>query len=102
MDETDWEIFSENPNLVPLLEKNPRKIKLSYLCKNPNAMHLLEKYSYLQYFNWNNLSENPGIFEIDYMKTKKNMVDIFFEELMMVALHPNRIMKWLEEGFKDF
>lgn len=43
---------------------------------NPNAMHLLEKYSYLQYFNWNNLSENPGIFEIDYMKTKKNMVDI--------------------------
>jgi len=36
------------------------------------------------------------------MKTKKNMVDIYFEELMMVALHPNRIMKWLEEGFEDF
>jgi hypothetical protein len=36
------------------------------------------------------------------MKTKKNMVDIFFEELIMVALHPTRIMKWLEEGFENF
>ena len=70
------------------------------LSSNPNAMHLLEEEP--DYIDWYLLTNNPSIFEIDYMKTKKNMVDIFFEELMMVTLHPNRIMKWLEEGFKDF
>jgi hypothetical protein len=29
---------------------------------------------------------------------KKQMVDIYFEELMMVALHPSRIQKLLDMG----
>jgi hypothetical protein len=30
------------------------------------------------------------------------MTSIYFEELMMVSLHPNRISKWLCAGFDDF
>jgi hypothetical protein len=30
------------------------------------------------------------------------MVDIYFEELIKVALHPNRILSWLDTGFEDF
>jgi hypothetical protein len=33
---------------------------------------------------------------------KKQMVDIFYEELMMVALHPKRISAWLDAGFENF
>jgi len=33
---------------------------------------------------------------------KKQMVDIYCEELMMVALHPKRISAWLDAGFEDF
>jgi hypothetical protein len=33
---------------------------------------------------------------------KKQMVDIYFEELIMVALHPKRISAWLDAGFEDF
>jgi len=30
------------------------------------------------------------------------MVDIYFEELIMIALHPKRISAWLDAGFEDF
>jgi hypothetical protein len=33
---------------------------------------------------------------------KKQMVDIYFEELMMVSFHPKRISAWLDAGFEDF
>jgi hypothetical protein len=33
---------------------------------------------------------------------KKQMVDIFLEELMMVACHSKRISAWLDAGFEDF
>jgi hypothetical protein len=33
---------------------------------------------------------------------KKQMVDIFLEELMMAAFHPKRISAWLDAGFEDF
>jgi hypothetical protein len=73
-----WHNLSTFPNAIPFLEKNPDKISWSYL------------------------SKNPSIFELDYKTMKKQMVDIFCEELMMVALHPKRISAWLDAGFEDF
>jgi hypothetical protein len=52
--------------------------------------------------NWAMLSRHLSIFEFDYKTMKKQMVDIYFEELMMVALHPRRISAWLDAGFEDF
>jgi hypothetical protein len=48
--------------------------------------------------DWDRLSENPSIFELDYEFLRKRM-DIIREELMMKAWHPTRIMKWVESGF---
>jgi hypothetical protein len=33
---------------------------------------------------------------------KKQMVDIYLEELMKVAFHPKRILAWLDAGFEEF
>jgi hypothetical protein len=33
---------------------------------------------------------------------KKQIVDIYFEELIMVSLHPKRISAWLDAGFEDY
>jgi hypothetical protein len=126
----NWDGLSVNPNAIHLLEANQDKISWWRLTLNPNpkAFHLLEKnlhklddedvntWHMLSAFpnaipfleknqdkiNWDTLSKNPSIFEIDYKTMKKQMVDIYFEELMMVALHPKRISAWLDAGFEDF
>jgi hypothetical protein len=66
-------------------------------------MHLLEKnQDKLDNSCWYFISHNPYIFELDLKKMKKQMVDIYLEELMKVALHPRRISAWLDAGFEDF
>jgi hypothetical protein len=42
-----------------------------------------------------------NIFEYDYNNMKKNM-DYIREDLMKVALHPNKISYWLDNDFEDF
>lgn len=85
---------------IHLLEANFDKISWWKLSQNPNAIHLLEKNP--DKINWAMLSRHLSIFEFDYKTMKKQMVDIYFEELMMVALHPRRISAWLDAGFEDF
>ena len=89
-----WDCLSANPNAIHILEKNLDKIDWWFLSANPNAIHLLEKNQHKIY--WSYLSTNPSIFEVDYKTMKKQMVDIYLEELMMVALHPKRISAWLD------
>ena len=99
-DKIKWRHLSKNPNAIHLLEANPDKINWPILSKNPNAIHLLEKNQ--DKIDWQFLSTNPSIYEIDYKTMKKQMVDIYFEELMMVSFHPKRISAWLDAGFEDF
>jgi hypothetical protein len=95
----NWNWLSTNPNAIHLLGTNPEKINWEYLSENPNASHLLEKNP--EIIDWNLLSANPSIFEIDYRTMKKQMVDIYLEELMKVVFHPKRISAWLDAGFED-
>jgi hypothetical protein len=63
-----WERMSENPNAIHILESHPDKIHWYSLSENPNAMHLLEAYFKNQpapFIDWDSLSANPSIFEID-------------------------------------
>jgi hypothetical protein len=83
-----------------IIEKNQDKINCDWLSGNPNAIPLLEKNQ--DKINWVMLSSNPSIFEIDYRTMKKQMVDIYLEELMKVAFHPKRILAWLDAGFEEF
>jgi hypothetical protein len=125
VDKFYWYWLSRNPNAIPFLEKNPDKICWWRLSANPNAIHLLEANQ--DKIHWDMLSTNPNaihlfeqnqekivriaggcllkhpsIFVIDYKTMKKQMVDIYFEELIMVALHPKRISAWLDAGVEDF
>jgi hypothetical protein len=96
MDKVDWWALSMNPNAIHLLEQNMDKVDWWTLSMNPNAIHLLEQNMYK--ICWSGLSANPNIFERDYMKMAEMRTRIILEELMKSALHPRRIVKFLELG----
>ncbi|NBU31514.1 MAG: hypothetical protein EBS41_08475 [Actinobacteria bacterium] len=96
-DKIDWGYLSSNPNAIGLLERNLDKIDWVQLSKNPNAIHLI-KNNLDKPIDFEYLSGNPSIFELDYGFLKGRM-DIIREELMMKAWHPSRVIKWIEEGF---
>jgi hypothetical protein len=47
------------------------------------------------------LSQNPSIFEPDYLAMSIDRTRIIYQELMEQAWHPSRIIKWIESDF-DF
>ena len=99
-DKIDWHSLSENPKAIHLIEENLDKINSFKLHKNPNAIHLLGRPNIKRlrdsYYNycWENLSENPSIFEIDYKSVAK-IIAPFKEELMQRCFHPSRLVRYL-------
>ena len=59
VDKINWNMLSENPNAIHLLENNLDKINWIHLSLNPNAIHLLE--NNLDKINWYALSRNPNL-----------------------------------------
>ena len=57
----DWQLLSENPNAIHILEQNLDKVDWDGLSKNPNAIHILEQN--LDKVHWKHIWENPAIFE---------------------------------------
>jgi hypothetical protein len=124
-DEIDWKQLSQNPMAMTLLEKNQDKINWGFFCCNTSAniVSILEKnmdkikdddwdglslddmHENTIYFleknqdkiDWDFLSGNPNIFELDYFALKERC-SIYKEELIQVALHPFRIQKYLDLG----
>jgi hypothetical protein len=97
-----WERLSENPAAISFLKKNIDKIRWEHLTKNPNAIQIYEDYpeqmrNHLSYIDFENISVNSPIFEIDYHAIAKRCA-IYKEELMQVALHPSRIEYYLSQG----
>lgn len=61
----NWSFVSRNPNAVPLLEQFPSKIDINSLCKNENAIHLLNSMlnsnpDAIKQINWIWLSSNSN------------------------------------------
>jgi hypothetical protein len=97
-----WERLSENPAAISFLKKNIDKIRWEFLMKNPNAIQIYEDYpekmwNYLWYLDYENMSVDMPIFELDYDAIKKRC-NIYKEELMQITLHPSRIIKLLDMG----
>ena len=95
-----WMRLSANPCAIPILEKNLDKINWFSLSRNPNAFHILEKYPEKidwQSIDWDDLSTNHAIFELDY-DAIRDRCSVYKEELMQVALHPSRIEQYLAQG----
>ena len=96
LDKVDWKCLSYNKNAISILENNLDKVDWWHLSQNENAIHILEKN--LDKVDWLNLIFNPNIFEYDYEQMKLN-TSIFKEELVAVALSPERICKLYNQGF---
>jgi hypothetical protein len=106
----DWYELSFNENAIHLLAKNHNKINWDNLHANDNVVCLLDNISHLitdlhthtKYSEfWVNMIQYNNIFEYDYDYMKKKM-DYIREDLMKVALHPNKISYWLDNDFEDF
>ena len=74
-------------------------VRMKYeLNQNPNMMNILKKHP--RWIDYRFLSENPGIFEIDYdaMKETKHALH---EEFIRTMLHPKNISKFEGWGFES-
>ena len=92
----DWSLLFMNTNAIHLLEKNKYKIDWDRLSENANEIELLEKNPDKIFYD--DLSFNSSIFELDYNALKERCA-IYKEELIRIALHPKRIIKYLEQRF---
>ena len=114
-DKICWKALSENSNseAIQMLKENPDKICWRYLCvnSNPKCIELFEIYyekynsslqynDIINYGNITNILKNPNIFVYNYNKMKTNM-DYIREELMMKALHPTRVIEWINSENED-
>jgi len=71
----NWSYLSANPNAIRILEQNPDKINWNWLSRNPNAIEMLEKNP--DKINWYYLSSNPNAIEM----LEKNKSNIDWSEL---------------------
>ena len=88
----DWFWLSQNPAAIHLLETNQDKINWCLLSQNPAAIHLLEANQ--DKINWYWLSRNPAIFELDYQAMSIERSALINDELIAVALRPERVARW--------
>jgi len=89
--------YNTNPLVLKLIEDKLHKLSFwGPLSANPSAIKTLEKNQ--DKINWYWLSQNPAIFEFNYKKVATKRMNILREDLMMKALHPKRIERWLEQG----
>ncbi len=65
----DLDELCKNPNAIHILEKYPELIDWNEISFNPNAIHILEQN--LDKVDWNELSYNPNIFTYDYEEIKQ-------------------------------
>ena len=96
-DKLDWACLSKNPATVHLLEANQDKINWFHLSSNPAAIHLLEANQ--DKIDWSCLSLNPAIFELDYQAMSIERSAFIKDELIAVALRPERVARWYVDGY---
>jgi hypothetical protein len=90
-----------NPSAIELLKKHKNNINWSLLSGNPNAIELLKENQDCEALDWSYLSENPSIFQLDYEQMRKNFEPLA-EEIIAKALHPRRMIRYMEEYNFDF
>ena len=104
-DKINWNMLSENPEALSLLEQNQDKIDWSYLSRNPSARAIALLENNQDKIHWARLSQNPSIFEYDYKGMKDAMYNGIKEDLVKNRFHPKNIPKfrdWGMDGFEDY
>ena len=105
VDKINWSNFNRNGNVLVIdyLKQHQDKIVWNMLCSNPLAEELFLMYP--EKLEWFSLSVNPCIFTFNYKRCRTVVrTTLFKEELVAIALHPDRIEKYLKMGytFSDF
>jgi len=122
LDKVDWMALCSNPSAIHLLLKLPYRIYWFHFSKNTHPLAIEHMRKNLDKVNWQNLSanpaaiellkenqdkiawywlsKNPAIFEYNYLKMAKARTDIIREDLVSVALHPDRVSEWLKQGLR--
>jgi hypothetical protein len=98
-----WEMLNRNPYATKFLEQFPHKVRPypSFMdLPDVDTIEIDEDEEDSDHIDWYCLSMNPSIYVYDYKQMKINM-DILREELMQKALHPSRVIKWIELGYDD-
>ena len=89
--------YNTNPEALQIVEQQLYKLtNWAPLSMNPSAIKILERNK--DKINWYWLSQNPAIFEYNYLKMAQQRMTILREELMMKSLHPSRIERLIELG----
>jgi len=95
-----WPYFSINtsPKAIEYLKCNPDKIDWVFLSMNPAAEELILEN--IDKVDWTTLSKNPIIFEFNIYKSETvKSTQIYKEELIAMAMHPDRINKYIRAGY---
>ena len=99
----NWTYLSSNENdsAIKLLKQYPDKINWTKLSNNKNqeAIEIL-KANQDRIF-WEAFSSNPSIFTLDYEQMRKNF-EPYAEEIIATALHPKRMIRYMEQYNFDF
>jgi hypothetical protein len=89
--------YNTNPEILKIIESRIDTLTIwGPLCVNPAAIKILEKNK--DKIEWYWFSQNPAIFEYNYLKMAQQRMYLLREELMMKALHPSRIQRLIELG----
>jgi hypothetical protein len=92
-DKIYWQGLSANPapDAVAHLQKHPNEIHWRWLCRHnssPEALRMLEAAP--EHIEWWYLTDNPGIFELDYAAMRAQMAPLK-KDLLRHCMHPTRI-----------
>jgi hypothetical protein len=105
MTEDSWSglAINRNPKAIQLLKDNVDKLKNNYQVlshtKNPYIIDLLKENQHLIF--WNEISDNPNIFKLDYEQIKKNFEPLA-KEIIEVSCNPYRIERLMKQYNFDF
>jgi hypothetical protein len=118
----DWLVLSGNPCVIDILLKNTDKVYWPYFNMNPHPKaveYLKEHYELIDWtfismnpyaeeiivknldkINWKTLSKNPCIFQFNMYKCATvQRTQVYKEELIAIALHPDRIDQYIRKGY---
>ena len=89
--------YNTNPEIIDIIESQLDKLtNWGPLSENPSAIKILQKNQ--DKIMWYFFSQNPAIFEYNYLKMAEERMRLLREELMMKSLHPSRIARLIELG----
>jgi hypothetical protein len=101
-----WEILSENPGAVPLLERYPERVHWDLLARNPAAIDLLA--NNLDKLHLSSLAKNPNAIPLfcvpDYARMREANED-FVQDLQTYVLNPDRVSRFARKyglSFHDY